>query len=113
MTGELSDSPNGRHAGKTMPVLAPGFTLPEPKDAWAALDPEQPDSELLGLCRRFERDLTDWDARVAAWECARGQDDQVRDELIRLQRRWKADLARIRSIEATTSEGLAARMRVA
>ncbi|HME24911.1 MAG TPA: hypothetical protein VKI44_26885 [Acetobacteraceae bacterium] len=82
-------------------------------DLLVAPHPRSPDNVLLGLCNRLTYRLTEWGIRVTAWEEAGAEDDQARDELVRLKRLWVADFMRIRSIEARTSAGTAARLRVA
>jgi len=68
---------------------------------------------LIGLCTRFGDRLTQWSARVVAWQKSGAEDERIRDELIQMKCRWDADLVAIRSIPAQTLEGAAARYRAA
>ena len=84
-----------------------------PDEIAIAPHPAWPDNVLIGLCTRFRDRLTQWSARVVAWQSSVPRTNGSRDELIQLKCRWEADLVAIRSMPAQTLEGAAARYRVA
>jgi len=84
-----------------------------PDEIGIAPHPAWPDNVLIGLCRRFRERLTQWGARVVAWQESGTDVEQVPAELVRLKRLWEADLVLIRSIDAQTPAGVAARFQVA